>query len=128
MNEHSRGPAQQAIQASIRSGTHLSTPSRGSPFSVGRIDERGVVLLFGAKEFPTPFTWASLEGVIEFLRGKEWVEIGGTYDVAGRTETLDGYLKGYMKRATAGWVAALFEAAGLIQIDRRRPARVRLNA
>jgi hypothetical protein len=69
-----------------------------------------------------------LEGVIEFLRGKGWVEIGMTYDVAGRTGTLDGYLKGYMKRATAGWVAALFEAAGLVQIDRGRPARVRLKA
>jgi hypothetical protein len=34
-------------------------------------------------------------------------------------------LKGYMKRATANWVASMFEAAGLVQIDRNRPSRVR---
>jgi hypothetical protein len=127
-NMVSRGPGQQAIQASIRTGARLSTPGRGSPFSVARIDDKGIVLLFGAKETPTPLTWHCLEGAIDFLRNKGWVEIGTLYDTSARPGTLDSYLKGCMKRATAGWVAALFEAAGLVQIDRSRPARVRLLA
>jgi hypothetical protein len=105
----------------------LSTPSRGSPFSVGRVDDKGVVLLFGRKETPTPFTWECLEGAVALLKDRGgWVEIGMQYDTSGRSGTLDGYLKNFNKRATAGWVAAMFEAAGLVQIDRRRPARVRL--
>jgi hypothetical protein len=105
---------------------HLATPGRGSPFSVGRIDDRGIVLLFGKKETPTPLTWPCLEGAVDFLRGKGWVEIGGRYDTSARPGTLDGYLKGFMKRATAGWVASLFAAARLAQIDGQRPMHVRL--
>jgi hypothetical protein len=121
-----RRPARRAIQGSIISGTRLTTPARGAPFTVAKVDDRGVVLLFGAKETPTPFSWSSLEGAVEFLRGKGWVTIGGVYDTGSTPGTLDSYLKGYMKRATAGWVAALFEAAGLVQLDRRPPSRVRL--
>jgi len=121
-----RGPAQQAIQRAVSTGARLSTPSRGSPFSIGRIDDKGIVLLLGQKETPTPFTWECLEGAVEFLKDRGWVEIGMQYDTSGRSGTLDGYLKDFINRATAGWVAAVFEAAGLVQIDRRSPAKVRL--
>ena len=65
-----RGPAQQAIRSSISTGNRLLTPGRSKPFSVGRVDERGVVLLFGETETPTPFTWECLEGIESFLRGQ----------------------------------------------------------
>jgi hypothetical protein len=42
--------------------------------------------------------------------------------------TLDEYLKTYLKRATAGWVAVVLEHAGVVAIDRSRPARVKLNS
>ena len=58
---------------------------------------------------------------------REWVPIGSKYETTADARTLDGYLKGYMKRATAGWVAAVLERAGVIEIDRSRPARVRLR-
>jgi hypothetical protein len=54
------------------------------------------------------------------------VTIGGVYDSGSTPGTLDSYLKVYMKRATAGWVAALFGAAGLVELDRGLPSRVRM--
>jgi hypothetical protein len=51
-----------------------------------KVDDRGVVLLFGAKETPTPFSWTSLEGAVDFLRGKGWVTIGGSMTPARRPE------------------------------------------
>jgi hypothetical protein len=40
---------------------------------------------------------------------------------------LDEYLKEFLKRATASWVAALLEHAGVLSIDRSRPTHVKLN-
>ena len=84
-------------------------------------------MLLGQKATPTPLPWECWEGVLAFLAAKGWVEIGGRFDVAANPTTLDGYLKTYIKRATAGWVAAVMEAAELVEIDRGRPARVRLR-
>lgn len=53
--------------------------------------------------------------------------IGSKYETTADPGTLDGYLKGCIKRATAGWVAAVLESADVVEIDRGRPARVRLN-
>ena len=90
------------------------------------ISDEGVVLLLGEKEARTPLSWACLEGVADFLAGAGWVTVGGVYDTGGSPGTLDGYLKGWIKRATAGWVAVLLEAAGVVELDRARPARIRL--
>ncbi len=106
----------------------LLTPTGRGRCSVARIDEKGVVLLLGKQEAWTPLTWACLEGVPRFLAGKGWVPIGSRYETAADPGTLDGYLKGCLKRATAGWVAVLLEGAGVVEIDRERPARVRLRS
>jgi hypothetical protein len=121
------GPVERAVRGTVRSGDVLSTPVGGRPFEVARVNADGVVLLFGEKRTPTPFRWPVLEGVLEFLRGKEWVEIGSSFSNDARPGTLDEYLKkeGHIRRATAGWVAVLLEEAGVVKIDRRRPARVR---
>ena len=119
------GLAESAIRAKIHAGQRLGTPSQGAPFIVERIDARGVVLLFGEKETPTPFSWDALEEALDFLLGRGWVQIGGVFDTSSTSGTFDEHLKGYMKRATANWVASMFEAAGLVQIDRNRPSRVR---
>lgn len=122
------GPVERAVRGAVRSGDVLSTPVGGRPFEVARVNADGVVLLFGEKRTPTPFTWPVLEGVLEFLRGKEWVEIGSSFSNDARPGTLDEYLKKerHIRRATAGWVAVLLEEAGIVKIDRRRPARVRV--
>lgn len=121
------GDVQYAVQGRIGEGQTLHTPTRRQPFRVGRIDSTGVVLLLGRKEAHTLLTWGCLEGVIPYLRrhGGE-AEIGGRYDTAPHEGTLDEYLKGFVNRATAGWVAALLEAAGMVEIVREHPARVKL--
>jgi len=95
---------------------------------VARLDPQHLVLLLGRNEVWTPISWTCLEGVPDFLRGRGWVVIGSKYVTSGDPDTLDGYLKDFIKRATAGWVAAVLEHAGVVEIDRGRPARVRLTS
>lgn len=128
MGSRSPGPVERAIRSNLVSGTTLSTPAQGKPFTVSRIDDHGVVLLLGERQTATPLSWTCLEGVVRFLAGRGWVEIGSRYDVSSSPDTLDGYLKGCINRATAGWVAAVLEQAAVVEIDRSRPAAVRLLA
>lgn len=122
------GPVELAVSTALRENDVLRTPSQGQPFVVDTIDDRGVVLLFGEKRTKTPFSWSTLEGVrVEFM-GLGWIPIGGRRDSQGNPGTLDGYLKTAMKRDTAGWVASLLEAAGILEIDRGRPAKIRIKA
>lgn len=122
------GPVRTAIRAAVVPGQQLHTPARNQPFVVSEIDERGVELLLGAKEARTRFSWECLEGVLGYLAGRGWVIIGSAYDTGARAGTLDAYLKQHVNRATAGWIAALLEQAGVVDIDRSRPARVQLQA
>jgi hypothetical protein len=120
------GPVEQAVRATVAPGERLRTPSQGAPFTVRSVDRRGVVLLLGKQETATPISWPILEGVTEFLIGRGWVPIGSVFDTQADDRTLDGYLKRHIKRATAGWVAALLERAKVVQIDREQPSKVRL--
>ena len=107
----------------------LFTPTRSNPFVVERIDSRGVVLLLGPERTATPIAWDCWEGIPKYLRSKGGeIDIGGRYTVAGNPGTLDAYLKPCAwGRATAGWVAAVLEVAGVVDIIRTRPARARLR-
>jgi hypothetical protein len=107
----------------------LTTPSRAKPFEIERIDSDGVVLLLGVMRTATPIDWDCLEGIPGYIRSKGGeIDIGGRYIVAGNPSTLDAYLKPCAwGRATAGWVAAVLETAGVVDIIRTRPARVRLR-
>lgn len=69
-----------------------------------------------------------LGGVVPFKRehGGE-VPIGGRHEVEGNPGTLDEWLKGCVKRTTAGWVAVVLENAGIVTVIHDRPARVRLT-
>jgi hypothetical protein len=122
------GPVQRAIRTSISSGRVLTTPVRTAPFTVAAINEAGVVVLLGQQAVRTPLSWSCLEGVVDLLLGREWMPIGSKYETTAAAGTLDEYLKRFIKRATAGWVAALLEAAGVLELDRHPPARVRLAA
>jgi len=114
-----------AIQSKLSDGMALKTPT-GSPFRVKSVDDKGIILLFGSAETQTRITWECLDGVPAFLGGKDWVRIGGRFNVEPETRTLDGYLKLWIKRATAPWVAVALETAGLVEINRSKPARLRL--
>jgi hypothetical protein len=86
------------------------------------------VLLLGAKEAWTPLPWHAMEGVPDFLRGRGWVAIGSLYSTDSQPGSMDEYMKFYLKRATAGWVAVVLERAGVLVINRSRPARVKLRS
>ena len=122
------GPVEIAIRGAMHTGDQLVTPTRSASFSLGRLDANGVVLLIGAKEAWTPMRWACLEGVVAFLHGQGWVEIGGKHASDADPSTLDGYLRACLRRSTGSYVAAHLERAGVLEIDRGRPARVRLSA
>ena len=120
------GPVERAVRRHTAAGMRLLTPTGRGSFVVERIDGDGIVLLLGAQEAWTRLSWACLEGAGRFLSDRSWVRIGSVYSTAADPHTLDGYLKHHVKRATAGWVAALLERAEVVEIDRTRPATVRL--
>jgi hypothetical protein len=120
------GPVERAIRATIREGEGLQTPIQQAPFSVARLTDESLVLLLGAKQASTPLRWSCLEGVPDFLRGQGWLPIGGVFESSSDPRTFDAYMKTCVKRATAGWVAVVLERAGVAEIDRGRPARIRL--
>jgi hypothetical protein len=115
-----------AVRMAVAPGARLRTPTGRGQFSVAQYTADGLVLLLGDKEAWTPLPWKALDEVPNFLRGRGWVDIGMTYSTESTQGTLDAHFKRYMKRATAGWVAVVLEAAGALEIDRSRPARVRL--
>jgi hypothetical protein len=122
-----QGPVETAVRACVAPDTELPTPTGESTFRVADIDRTGIVLLFGPKKTPTSFSWAVLEGVPAFLQDREWVRIGANRDVLGNQGTLDGYLKAHIRRQTANYLAVVLEEAGLVELDRERPAKVRLR-
>jgi hypothetical protein len=103
------------------------TPTGRGRFTVARYTADGLALLLGAKEAWTPLPWGALEEIPDLLRGEGWTTIGGTYSMGSTPGTLDSHLKRYLARATAGWVAVLLERAGIVTLDRSRPARIKLN-
>ncbi len=104
------------------------TPSGKGRFTVARYTTDGLVLLLGEKEAWTPLPWRALEDLPDYLRGRGWILIGSTYSIDSLLGSLDEYLKRFLKRATAGWVAVVLEKAAVLEIDRSRPARVKLRA
>lgn len=95
---------------------------------MAELGTKGPLLLVGQKKNRMLIPWVALEGVPEFLGPERWSVIGTVYDTTADSTTLDGYLKGFVNVATAGWAARLLEEACVVQIDRRRPATVRMRA
>src|ERR1039458_6196478 len=115
---------EEAVGAAVSAGDRLSTPSGRGHFTVARYTAVVLGLLLGEKEAWTPLPWCALEQVPDFLRGRGWVLIGSVYSMDPQQGSLDEHLKRFLKRATAGWVAVVLERAGVITIDRSRPARL----
>lgn len=120
------GPVERAVRASLE-GEELATPGREKPFWVHRMDWRGLVLLLGKGRWETRIPWEALEGVPELLRGRGWVRTTGSFAAESDTTTLSGYLKQFVNRETANWVAVVLDKAGAIELDRSRPLSARLS-
>ena len=121
------GPVERAVRASLRDGEELLTPGQGKPFWVHRMDEGGLVLLLGKGRWETRIPWGCLEGVPELLRGRGWIRTSGSFAPESDTTTLSGYLKQFVNRETANWVAVVLDKSGVIELDRSRPLSARLS-
>jgi hypothetical protein len=121
------GPVERAVRDHVAAGDRLPTPTGTATFVVHELRDDELVLLLGEKQAWTPLSWECLEHIVEFLRGRDWVPIGANRLLPGDRATLDGYMKGCLKRQTANYVAVVLERAGLVELDRERPARVRLR-
>lgn len=121
------GHVENAVRGSVAPGELLATPTGRGRFKVARYTSEGLVLLLGAKEAWTRLPWQAVEGVPDLLRGRGWVAVGSLYSTDSQPGSLDEYLKSFLKRATAGWVAVVLERAGVLVLDRSRPARVKLR-
>ena len=122
------GTVERAIRRYLSAGSRLPTPTGRAVFVIAELLPDGIVLLFGEKQTRTVLAWDCLEGVSRFLRGRGWVAVGANRILPGDPSTLDGYLKTCLKRQTANYVAVLLERAGIVEVDSRPPARVRLLA
>jgi hypothetical protein len=121
------GRVESAVRTAITPGDVLATPSGRGRFTLARYTTDSLVLLLGEKEAWTPLPWRALEEIPDLLRTRNWVLIGSVYSTDSRQGSLDEYLKRYLKRATAGWVAVVLEKAAVITIDRSRPAQIKLR-
>ncbi|MHC4406564.1 MAG: hypothetical protein ACYTG0_43620 [Planctomycetota bacterium] len=90
------------------------------------MDEEALVLLLAGRH-RTRIPWKCIEGIPAFLAGRGSLPIGSVFSLDSDPDTLDGYLKRFVNRATAGWVAAVLKKAGIIEIDKAPPASVRLR-
>ena len=122
------GPVESAVRTALRPRETLLTPSGRGRFSIAEYTSDGLVLLLGEKQARTPLPWRALEEIPNLLRGRKRVPIGSTYSMDSRPGSLDEHLKGFFPRATAGWVAVVLERAGVLEIDRSRPATVQLRS
>ena len=123
------GPVESAIRQRVHSGMMLRTVPMRAAFEIKELSPNALVLLFGQKKARTSIPWECLEGVPGFLNNNGWVKIGSVHITTGNPGTLDGYVKtnGGPPRTTGGYVAAVLEAAEIVDVDLRRPAKIRLK-
>jgi hypothetical protein len=120
------GPVERAVRAHVAAGTRLPTPTGRATFIVDDLSRDGMVLLLGPKRTVTTLSWSCLEGIADYMQGRNWLRIGANRDVSGNPGTLDGYLKRHIKRQVADYVAVVLERANLVELNRDRPASLRL--
>lgn len=121
------GPVERSVREAVSAGDRLYTPVRQEAFLVDSMTDESVVLLLGAGRHRTVIPWRCLEGIPAMLGERRTTRIGGGYTRERDPDTLDGYLKQFVDRATAGWVAALLDRSGVVVIDPDRPATLKLS-
>lgn len=122
------GPVERAVRSSVEEGARLPTTAGKAGFVVDRLDSRGVTLLFGPPAHADVLLLACLEGIVDYLQGRNWTPVGANRDVRGNPNTLDWYLKQHVARQTTNYVAVLLNRAGVLDLETKRPARVRLSS
>lgn len=116
------------LMGKLKDGDKLGTPARSKEFTVEHISGAEVVLLIG-KGRETKIPAECLNGIPNFLRGKDWVEIGAIHDYNCKPGSLEDYINNSKpeKTSVGNYVASILEHAGIVDIDRRPPSKVRLR-
>ncbi len=112
----------------LKDGDKLGTPAQNKEFTVAHISGAEVVLLIG-KERETTIPAECLNGIPNFLQGKDWIEIGAIHSYDYKPGTLEDYINNTKteKTSTGNYVASILEYAGIVDIERRAPCKVRLS-
>ncbi len=105
----------------------LETPS-GKRFKIIHIDGEKVLIETGQKPSILKIPASVLEEAPNFLRGKGWVRIGAIHEVSHEL-SLDTFIKRFSHGTSlASYIAPLLELAEIAEIDRSRPAKIRLKS
>lgn len=64
-------------------------------------------------------------GYPSYLRGRGWVKIGAVHDIADEG-TLEAYLDKYVPRSSSSYVVPVLEQINVVEVQRGRPAKIRL--
>lgn len=115
------------LMQNIAEGTILKTPSRKKEFTVSKVSEKGVSVLVGQTEIIITIPSSCFEGVPEFLREKGWMIIGAVHDVPFKG-SFERYVQSFTHGTSASsYVVPMLEKIGIIEVDRRRPSKIRLK-
>jgi hypothetical protein len=118
------------VRKEIPAGTVFLTPVKRCR---NRIDYENDNVVFFKDTNKKPFSktprvcW---DGIPEFLKNKGWVKIGANYGTA-QQGSLQEYIdrfhsQGKTHSSEANDIASILERLGIIEIDRNRPAKIRL--
>lgn len=118
----------QAIQRRVQEGVRLHTPS-GVEFTVKSVQPSRLVFRVG-KGSLIHLTLTCVRDVVDAfsrLPSDSWLRIGAIHDAAAPT-SLDHILQRHSSGAsTASYFAPILEHAQIAEIDRQRPAKIRLE-
>ena len=125
------GPVELAVRDVLGRGCAFQTPGRGyppqgrSPFVV-KIDGAGIRT---DKTGAHIITWPVLEGVVPYLNARNGAAEIGAVRCTAKPDTLQSYLQqGGTQLSRASYVAAILEAAGVVEYDHNngKAKRIRL--
>jgi hypothetical protein len=113
------------LKNEIKPGATMHTPSGRAEFEIESVDDSGVTFLVGLGRWKTKIPAKCWEGIPAYLRGRGWVRIGASHDTAD-TSTLEAYLDPVVKTSSSSYVVPVLEKIGIVEVDRNRPAKIRL--
>ena len=104
----------------------LATPSGRSEFELQHIDSEKVIIET-KKGSSITIPASCFQNAFSFLRTTDWVEIGASHGVAAG-HVFDSFLRERTSGVSvASYVAPILEKAGIVEINRKQPAMIRLR-
>jgi hypothetical protein len=115
------------LSKKLSAGDILVTPVQRKEFTIENISPKGITLVLGT-QWKTEIPANCWEGIPDFLKGKGWVVIGAIHDYGAVPGTLEDYVNKTkpQKRSTGNYVASVLEIAGIAEINRKPPSKIRL--